>query len=377
MDAIGTLAGGIAHDFNNILTAIGINAQLAALDVPPGPAADSLASVQRACGRARDLVRRILLFSQRQKSSPQLMDPGPVTEEAIELLRAAIAPSVVIRMHAASGLPQVNVDPAQLHQVMMNLGTNAAYAMREQGGTLTIAIDAVVHDGGGPLQLDPGRYLRLTVADTGVGMTPEVRERLFEPFFTTKGQAGTGLGLSIVHGIIQDHGGAITVTSEVGNGTTFEIHLPADGGDETACMRMIPEVPRGANQHIMYVDDEEIICHAMTRILIRLGYRCTGFTDPAAAIHEFRGAPQAFDAVITDLQMPGMSGLDVVRAVREARPDIPVVIASGYPSHGIASDPDARSISWMTKPATLEEIATTVHEVLASPAGGANGPATA
>jgi signal transduction histidine kinase/ActR/RegA family two-component response regulator len=361
MEALGTLAGGIAHDFNNLLTAIGANAQLAALDVEPGgPAAASVGEILKAHGRARDLVRRILLFSRRQDSSRQAVAVAPIVEEAMQLLRATVPPKVAIRVNAAPSLPPVLADPVQIHQVLLNLGTNAAYAMRERGGTLTVSLDVAPDDAGGTgpyPELDPGRYLRLRVTDTGSGMSEEVRERLFEPFFTTKGLEGTGLGLSVVHGIVRDHGGSIAVTSEEGAGTTFEILLPAREAEAGSTEEGREGPARGAGQSVLYVDDEEAICRVMTRTLVRLGYRCRGFTDPAAALHEFRGSPHGFHAVVTDLQMPTMSGLDLVRAVRAVRPDTPVAVASGYPPEDIATDPDARSVAWLSKPATLDEIA--------------------
>ena len=368
MDALGTLAGGIAHDFNNILTAIGGNAELAALDAPPGgPLAESIQEIVTAHARARDLVRRILLFSRRQESSREVVDIGPVVEEALQLLRATLPRSIEIRTTLAPHLPRVLADGTQIHQVMMNLGTNAAYAMRERGGVLSVELDAITVGPEAPdlsTEEEPGRYLRLRVSDTGCGMSHEVRERLFEPFFTTKGQGGTGLGLSMVHGIIRDHGGTISVVSEPGAGTQFEIHLPADAETVAPRVAEAARIIRGTGQHLMYVDDEEPLCHLMKRILVRLGYRCTGFTDAVAALHEFRTAPRDFDAVITDLQMPVMSGLDLARAIRIVRPDTPIAVASGYPPEHIATDPDVASVAWISKPPSYEELAATVHRLL-------------
>jgi PAS domain S-box-containing protein len=369
MDALGTLAGGIAHDFNNILGAIGGNAELAALDTPAdSPVSESVREILKAYARARDLVRRILLFSRRQESSREVMVVQPVVEEALQLLRATVPRSIEIRTRVGPDVPPVLADASQLHQVMMNLGANAAYAMRERGGTLRVELDAVTVGAGSPAlspELEPGRYLRLRVADTGCGMSPEVRERLFEPFFTSKGQAGTGLGLSVVHGIIRDHGGSISVASEPDVGTEMQIHLPAADADDAVPREADgPGIVRGARQHILYVDDEAPLCHVMTRTLVRLGYRCTGFTDPAVALQEFRTAPHDFDAVISDLQMPGMSGLDLARAVRAARPDTPIAVASGYSPEHIATDPDVSTVAWISKPPTLEELAASVHRLV-------------
>jgi CheY-like chemotaxis protein len=247
--------------------------------------------------------------------------------------------------------------------------------MKERGGTLTVALDTVMVgedvSSAPSADLEPGPHVRITVRDTGTGMSREVQERLFEPFFTTKGQAGTGLGLAVVHGIIRDHGGAITVHSEVGVGTQFEIYLPAGEGP-VARRISVPEIIRGTGQHVMYVDDEASLALVMSRTLRQLGYRCTEFSDAAAALQEFRTTPSAFDAVITDFQMPRMSGLDLVRAVRAIRPGIPVAVASGYAA-GKSQDPDAQSVAWIQKPATLTELGTAIHRIL----GGAPvGPAT-
>jgi signal transduction histidine kinase/ActR/RegA family two-component response regulator/PAS domain-containing protein len=377
MDALGTLAGGIAHDFNNILTAIGGNAELAALEAPQnGEVAESIQEILKAHGRARDLVRRILLFSRSQEPVRQVTDLEPIVKEALQLLRATVPRNIDIRTSLAPNLPPVRVDATQMHQVMMNLGTNAAYAMGEGGGVLSVELDAVTigaDAGGVAAEFDPGRYLRLRVADTGCGMGPEVRERLFEPFFTTKGQAGTGLGLSVVHGIIRDHDGSISVTSEPGVGTQFEIRLPADVEEAPGPAAAFSGRMRGDGQHVMYVDDEASLCHVMSRTLARLGYRCTTFTDAVVALQEFRTAPHEFHAVITDLQMPPMSGLDVARAVRAIRPDTPIAVASGYPPEHIATDPDVESVAWIYKPATVEELADTLHRLVG---GDGDGSAT-
>lgn len=368
MDALGTLAGGIAHDFNNILAAIRGYGELALLDAPPGGALrESIDEILKACVRARELVRRILLFSQGQQSTLEVMPLGPVVDEALQLLRATLPPRIEIRFHAAPHLPPVRADATQVHQVVMNLGTNAAYAMREDGGILSVelgAVDVETEAAGFAAELKPGRYLRLRVTDTGCGMRPEIRERLFEPFFTTKGQAGTGLGLSVVHGIVRDHGGTISVTSEPGAGSRFDVHLPA--ATEGAAYRADEPAqgPRGAGQHVMYVDDEPALCHVMTRILVHLGYRCTAFTDPVAALHEFRTAPHAFDAVVTDLQMPAMSGLDLARAVWSVRPGVAVAVASGLPPEHIATDPDVASVAWIQKPLAIDDLATRLHRLV-------------
>jgi signal transduction histidine kinase len=230
MEALGTMAGGVAHDFNNILTAIGGNASLALGDLEPGhPATESIVEIQQAHARAVDLVRRILTFSRKQDSHKTLVNLAGVVDEAVRLLRVSLPKHISVRTQYESGLPQILADATQVHQIVMNLGTNAAHAMKEGGGTLLITLGRVafVDPADVPsVALRPGSYLQLDIADSGPGIPPEIVDRLFEPFFTTKGEAGTGLGLSVVHGIVHEHGGAITVQSAVDQGTTFSVYLP-------------------------------------------------------------------------------------------------------------------------------------------------------
>ncbi len=368
LDSLGTLAGGIAHDFNNILTAIGGNAQLAALDAPEGSElAEHVGEIIKGHDRAKALVRRILLFSRREEPSEHaVLSIVPVVDEAVKLLRASLPKNITIDVTIAPGLPYVSADATQLHQVVMNLGTNAGYAMKERGGTIAIALDTIhVTDAATApsVALEEGPHVRMTVRDTGVGMSREVLDHLFEPFFTTKGLAGTGLGLAVVHGIIGDHDGAITVESEVGVGTAFAVYLPAQAG---AVRRKSddPRVFRGAGQHLMYVDDEASLTLLMARTFQTLGYRCTPFTDAAAALHEFRTAPSAFDAVVTDLQMPNMSGLELARTLRGIRAGMPIAIASGYAADR-SHDPEAASVVWIQKPSNLVELSAALHRLLA------------
>ncbi len=365
MEALGTLAGGIAHDFNNILTAIGGHVDLARADLPADhPATDSLSEIARAYGRARDLVRRILLFSRREEGRREVIALTPVLEEALHLLRASLPPNVRIEPTLAPDLPPVLADGTQLHQVMMNLGTNAGYAMREAGGALQVAVDLIevgdIAHAPSP-ELREGPTVRWRVRDTGSGMDREVMQRLFEPFFTTKGLAGTGLGLSVVHGIVRDHGGHIAVQSAIGRGTEFTIYLPAAQAAPQQAAVSVAGPVRGEGQHILCVDDEEVLAFLTGRILSRLGYRCTEFTDPHAALQELRGAPHAFDAVITDLQMPGMNGIEFARAVRAVRADIPIALVSGM-AHTLRDETaEAGITAWIDKPSTIDELSRGVH----------------
>ena len=337
MEALGTLAGGIAHDFNNVLTAISGNAQLAIEDLAPDhPAVVSLHEIKRATARARDLVRRILAFSRPEQSIQHLIDVRPVVEEALRLLRAAVPRMIDIRLQAEPDLPAVMADATQVHQVLMNLGKNACDAMQPEGGTLTIRLTSAridaPSDSPSP-DLHPGRYLRISVADTGTGIPPELLERIFEPFFTTKAHGeGTGLGLSVVHGIVRGHRGAILVRSEPGAGTVFDLYFPAadSKADEITPPSAAPATESGRGERVLYVDDEDQLVHLVTRMMERMGYHVTGMTRPADAIDALRADPRSFDLVLSDLGMPGMSGMDLAEELLQIRPDLPIIITSGY-----------------------------------------------
>ncbi|HEY5756868.1 MAG TPA: ATP-binding protein [Steroidobacter sp.] len=337
MEALGTLAGGIAHDFNNVLTAISGNAQLAIEDLTADhPATPSLHEIKRATGRAKDLVRRILAFSRPEQNIQHLIDLRPIVEEALRLLRATVPRMIEIHLEADPDLPAVMADATQVHQVLMNLGKNACDAMQRRGGTLTIRlaserVDSLL-DSPSP-DLHPGSYLRISVEDTGTGIPPELIERVFEPFFTTKGHGeGTGLGLSVVHGIVRGHRGAILVRSEPGAGTVFDLYFPAAERQavDAATTSTGAATAAGKGENVLYVDDEEQLVHLVTRMMERMGYNVTGMTRPAEAIDAVRADPQRFDLVLSDLGMPGMSGMDLAEALLQIRPELPIIITSGY-----------------------------------------------
>nr|WP_298718037.1 ATP-binding protein [uncultured Steroidobacter sp.] len=372
MEALGTLAGGIAHDFNNVLTAISGNAQLAIEDLPPDhPAARSLYEIRRASGRARDLVRRILAFSRPEQNIQHLIDLRPVVEEALRLLRATVPRMIEIRLEAEPNLPPVMADATQVHQVLMNLGKNASDAMQNRAGTLTIRLASErigsMLNSPSP-DLHPGWYLRISVEDTGTGIPPELIERVFEPFFTTKGHGeGTGLGLSVVHGIVRGHRGAIRVHSKPGTGTVFDLYFPAaERPAEQAAKPATPSAaPAGRGEHVLYVDDEDQLVDLVTRMMERMGYNVTGMTRPTEAIDAVRADPERFDLVLTDLGMPGMSGMDLAEELLRIRPDLPIIITSGY----IRAD-DARRAEQIgvrdvvMKPNTVAEIGQLIRDRL-------------
>jgi PAS domain S-box-containing protein len=344
MAAIGTLAGGIAHDFNNILATILGNTDLAHEDaLGNGAVEESLDEIRRAGLRGRDLVKQILAFSRRQPTERKRLDLAVVVEDAARLLRFTLPARIALEVQCAPGLPATLADATQIEQVVLNLATNAMQAMQGASGRLLIALDAVelspdlsasrpaLHR---LLATHPGRVLRLTVSDNGPGMAAEVLERIFEPFFTTKPVGeGTGLGLAVVHGIVENHEGAIEAVSTPGAGTAFTLYLPcADPleaeGTQTAASSRVRETASGSR--VLYIDDDAALVSLVTRLLVRRGFRVSAHTNQKAALAELRADPAAFDLVVTDYNMPGLSGLDVARAVREIRPGLPVAVTSGF-----------------------------------------------
>lgn len=334
MEAIGTLAGGIAHDFNNLLTGIIGNIQLAQLEAPPGQLiAQPLGDALSASYRARDLVGQILTFSRRHDQKRTPGDLGIIVSEAVRLLRASLPPTVSIQTRLGEGCSKVLCESTQIHQIIMNLGTNAAHAMRESGGTLSVAVDTVTIDAALRArypQLSEGPSVRLTVADTGAGIPADILERIFEPFFTTKPVGeGTGLGLAVVHGIIQSHDAAVTVDSVLGRGTTFRIYFPPIQAKEMSSTPPHDSVPRGNGETVFLVDDETGVASLGTRMLEKLNYKPVAFTQAADALAAIRRDPQAVRILITDLAMPGLSGLDLARNLLELNPKAVVIVSTG------------------------------------------------
>jgi PAS domain S-box-containing protein len=371
LDALGTLAGGIAHDFNNILSILRGNLLLIEADLAPDhPIAPAIAEMSRACSRARDLVRQILTFGRQQEQDRKVIGLGEVVLEALKLLRSTIPANVEIRSRVAPDLPTVLADATQIHQVIMNLGINASHAIGRAPGNITVEIDEAEIDANSAAHspdLHEGHYVRLRFGDSGSGMTPEVLERVFEPFFTTKPQGtGTGLGLAVVRGIIKSHDGAITVYSEPGKGTQFHLYFPAVEGTTASVPKLASPPTQGDGQRILYIDDEDALVTLARRLLERLGYRVAGFSIPEAALAAFEATPDDFDLVLSDLSMPGLSGIDVARRVLEVRPDIPVLLASGYVRNEdveVARSIGVREIIW--KPATINEMGELLKRVLA------------
>lgn len=333
MEAMGTLAGGIAHDFNNILSAvIGYTELSLGESVSRQTVHENLEQVLKAADRAKDLVRQILSFSQKIEESKKIIALSPLIKETLELLRASLPSTIEIKSQIKLDSTILAV-PSQIHQILVNLCTNAAYAMKERGGLLSVTLDIVTIDANSanhPPDLPPGPYARLTVSDTGSGIPPEIQPMIFDPFFTTKAPGeGSGLGLSIVHSIVASHGGAISVQSATNQGTAFDIYLPVSQNGSIENTGLTP-LPRPGTERILLVDDEPSIVDIIPRMLESLGYRVTGFTDSTKALNAFREAPRAFDAIISDYTMPSMTGMDLAGKITAIRPDIPIIIITGF-----------------------------------------------
>ena len=368
MEAIGTLAGGIAHDFNNLLTTMMGNIELARLDVETGhPVIASLDAVTAAARRASDLVRQILTFSRKQPSQRSVIALAPVIADSVRLLRASLPAAVAIELRLEDAAPLVLADATQIHQVVMNLCTNAWQAIRGERGRIHITLDACDAGGssGGPEPSTAGRFARIRVQDTGEGMDSRTLERIFEPFFTTKAAGrGSGLGLSVAHGIVKEHGGTITAHSRAGEGATFEVLIPATDRAATVVSESEPSSPLFGKGHVLYVDDEKALAAAVGRMLESLGYRVTVCHGGAEAIARVRENPQAFDVVLTDLSMPGLSGTDVARELMRLRPGLPVILTSGYADR-VNQDLSALGICLrLDKPFDRRELSEALSQVL-------------
>ncbi|MCF8090382.1 MAG: response regulator [Desulfotignum sp.] len=378
MEAIGSLAGGIAHDFNNILSAIIGYAQLARDKLPKdSPVQADIGQVYKAGERAKDLVMQILSFSRQQEQNAVPIRIGPIVKEALKFLKSSLPSSIEIRQEIIPDAGNVRADPTQIHQVFMNLCTNAAHAMDQTGGVLTIKLSSITldqDDADTDPDLSPGKHLGLTVGDTEHGITPEILPKIFDPYFTTKKKGeGTGLGLATVHGIVRSYGGAITVYSEPGRGTTFHVYFPVidnpagsdpapadpgDGAEDTA----------QKDTAILFVDDEPAIADLGKQLLESLGYRVKSLTDPVAALALVKKDPDRFDLAITDLTMPGMKGDRLAAELTKIRPDIPVILCSGFNAQLSEHAAAAAGIeAFIMKPILKKNLAQTIESVMTHP----------
>jgi PAS domain S-box-containing protein len=370
MDAIGTLAGGIAHDFNNLLTAILGNAELLMMLIEPGhPHLENLEPIRAASLRARDLVKQILTFSRRVEGERLPILVQEIANEAVKLLRSTIPAMVELITDIDPACPLVVADATQVHQVIMNLCTNAWHALPERGGRISLRVEPVEVTGEKAAthpDLRAGPHVRLTVTDNGHGMSKETIERIFEPFFTTKKHGkGTGLGLSVVHGIVDAHQGAILVESTPGEGTTFEVYLPAQKAVTAAALAKKQPLQFGRGEHILMVDDEVSVGKMVEAMLTRLQYRVTRHIHPTEMLAEFQKSPESFDLVITDMAMPEMSGADLAGALIRIRSNIPIILISGMldrAHEAVARANGVRVI--LQKPMSQEALSNALHDLL-------------
>ena len=372
LQAIGTLAGGIAHDFNNILAAILGNAQLLNMQLPPAHEGQAkVAQILIASNRAKDLVQQILMFSRQREQERRVLDLAPVVAEAMRLIEVTLPPTVRLELTVPRNLPSVMADPTQIHQVVVNLCTNALHAMRKGGGALQVSLSTVMlpdeQDNGSKPTLPAGRYLCLRVADTGHGMDAATLQRIYEPFFTTKDVGdGTGLGLAVVHGIVESHRGAIAVSSQAGQGTTFRLYFPVHEAAATPSQPAAKTPAPGADQHVLFVDDESPIIEVAKVMLPRLGYRVTTCSRPREALAVLQQQAGDIDLLMTDFSMPDLNGIDLIREAIRIKPSLPAVLLTGYGRPIESKAAVGLNISEVVhKPFTMEILAGAIHGALA------------
>ncbi|MEN8188680.1 MAG: ATP-binding protein [Thermodesulfobacteriota bacterium] len=371
MEAIGTLAGGIAHDFNNILSAIMGNAQLTQLKLDRDtPVSSYLDGILRATQRAKDLVRQILTFSRKQDHEEKPIQLDLLVKEVLKLLRSSIPSTIEIRQDIRSSA-RIMADPTQIHQVIMNLCTNGYHAMQKSGGILSLVLHEVQISPDSmetSVDIPPGNYLRLEVSDTGHGLNKATREKIFEPYFTTKGQGeGTGLGLAVVHGIVETHGGHITVYSEPDKGTTFRIFFPclAESGEEEERSKQGAEELPGGNEHLYVVDDEPEILEMLSDLLVQHGYEVSLFQDSEEALASFIKDPSAVDLVLTDLTMPKLTGYELALEMLSMRKELPVILCTGFSQSVHRDDAMAAGLKgFLQKPVDISELMSMLRQHL-------------
>ena len=370
MEAIGTLAGGIAHDFNNILTAIIGYTEMAQRKISNDDAlARDLERVLISGLRAKELVRQILTFSRQSEQEQKPVQVALVIEEVFKLLRSTLPTTIEIhqQINTAPNWSTVLADLTQLHQVLMNLGTNAAHAMHEHGGVLGVLLaDADATLLSRYPDLPPGPYLQLSISDTGHGMETAIMERIFDPYFTTKKVGeGTGMGLAVVQGIIKSHGGSISVYSEPGQGTVFTILIPKVS-DGITHEPLADESFFGGTERILFVDDEKALVELGQELLEELGYNITAKTSSREALASFRERPDSFDLIITDMTMPGLTGRELVKELLAIRPDIPIIMCSGFTEFINADEAREAGIrEFMMKPYVTGGMAQVIRRVFA------------
>ena len=369
MEAIGTLAGGIAHDFNNILGAILGYAEMALDDCPTDSiVASDIDQVIKAGHRARELVKQILAFSRQADTERIALQPAVIVREACHMLRSSLPSTISIEQDIDPSLRLILADPTQIHQILMNLCTNAYHAMEMTGGSLSIRVKnktLTSDDLAGVPDVQPGNYVQMSVSDTGAGIGLEIQERMFDPYFTTKETGkGTGLGLSITHGIVKSYRGFVSCYSQPDEGTVFHVFLPAITDEILYESEQVEPILFG-KEHVLLIDDEEILVEMGKTMLERLGYRVTVRTNSIEALTTFQNQPREFDLVITDQTMPGMTGTDLARRMLQLRPDLPIILCTGYSN--LISEEKSRSIGitgFALKPLAKKDIATLIRKAL-------------
>jgi PAS domain S-box-containing protein len=370
LEAIGTMAGGIAHDFNSILTAILGYGEMARNAAPEtGVMRRYVSNVLAAANRAKALIDQILTYSRTTRGKHSVVNPRVVVQETLSLVGASLPVNVELQAQLSAARTTVIADPTQIHQLVMNLCTNAVQAMRS-GGTLSITLDSVDTPQDGEVShglLAAGRYVRLGVRDTGCGIQPDVLEHIFEPFFTTKeAGGGTGLGLALVHGIVSELGGAIDVASQPGDGSAFHLYLPRSDEVALGASESALSLPKGAGERVLLVEDEKPLMLLAEEMLAALGYEPAGFTRPSDALDEFRTDPSRFDVVVLDYLMPEMTGTELTQHLRALRADIPIILVSGYEGPVLLQQAFSAGIEHViTKPLALQQLAETMAHALA------------
>ena len=369
--ALGQMASGVAHDFNNILSGIMGYAEMALYDIPGNSRArKSIDQVLKASNRAEDLVKQILAFS-RQSESDQERRPLQVhhiVQEALKLTRASLPTTIDIHQDISTHGTTVLADPTQIHQILMNLCTNAHHAMREKGGVLEVSLAPVELDGtevGDYPDLKPGSYLKLSISDTGDGMDARTMQRIFDPYFTTKEKGvGIGMGLSVVHGIVKRHNGAIKVFSKPGEGSSFQVLLPRIEREIEYKAEALEPLPLG-KERILFVDDEKALIDLGKQMLERLGYKVVSRTSSVEALEAFRADPHKFDLVITDMTMPNMTGDELAEEIMALRPDIPIILCTGFSLRITEEQAKKMGIrKFVMKPLVMTDLAKTIRKVL-------------
>ncbi|MFH0728714.1 MAG: PAS domain S-box protein [Pseudomonadota bacterium] len=381
MEAVGTLAGGIAHDFNNILGGIIGYAELAMMNQTPDPENKQhvyLRRVLEAGNRAKDLVRQILKFSRGSIPAMVPISLGPIVKESINLLQSILPKNITVQQHVTADPDKITGDPTQVHQVIMNLCTNAYHAMRDTGGLLTIDLENTRIESpreSMSLGVPPGDYIRLCVSDTGHGIAPELLGRIFEPYFTTKKTSdGTGLGLSVTMGIVKSHNGLIEVASGLCKGTRFDLYFPATSAAEMEMSVPAGPIPACKQEKILVVDDEAFFLDVLKENLLLLGYQVTANQSSVKSLEVFNADPDGFDLLITDHNMPEMTGIQLVAEIRKNNKDIPIILCTGYSETDIEHAAKYYGISRvLLKPLTAGDLACAVHEVLAVKRAGTHG----